>query len=808
MAKPNFKDILLAKGDKIALGIGGAAVGLLGLWGIASLATAESPSGKAKEFESKATALKSQVSSKGSDAPELPSWVTKSIDKTKIDPAAFALAGSPFEPVDRPDTLRKNPTVLAIDAYQYEIVRLPMRALDIQRTSSNDVVVGVKATAKATETDPAKIRENTDAAKKKFLGKAPPVRRPGTPTGLGGAFPPGGGGVPGGGGFPGGAPGGGGFPGGGAPGGGGFPGGGGGAPGRGGIPGQGDSGGDGSTYGGGQRADQTVIYVPFSEVEKRGLPLAETIYPLRAVLITATFPIKQQLEEVKRALRAQSDAEAAFLAGSNGVPGPSFDGFDVDRRILPPGGTWSDWGVLDHFTRYFQDIAVRKIPGVPDTPDSDYVNYFLRPADEKMFAPLPPLADRLGEYGKLRLPSILEGVRKLKELNKPVVTPTDWERRFGSAPGSSNPYAPTSGGAGVSGTGGFPPGGAFPPGGGGPGGGLSLGGDSAGGRPPGAFPPGGGFPPSGGFPPGGYPPGTGATPGTAQPNPYEINTHTLLRFFDSDVQPGYSYQYRIRVRMKNPNFKMADKVSKPDDAKIEFLEGRWQDMPDVVSIPVDSFLYAGNSATYVAEKTDLIKEYGNETQLRKLLETDEVAAGRRAVVQLHRWMPQVRIEGSGNKVEPVGTWVVAEVPVGPGEFIGKRQLIELPLWSGGLGNYVLRELSGGVKVAGIRESKHQPKGWPVNFRQSSILVDFEGGKSKLTVNGREVLDEADSELLILQPDGKVSVRNSGEDGKLTDRAERQIIWTDWIKRVKERRDVAVPGGIPGAPGGGFDRGGN
>lgn len=291
------------------------------------------------------------------------------------------------------------------------------------------------------------------------------------------------------------------------------------------------------------------------------------------------------------------------------------------------------------------------------------------------------------------------------------------------------------------------------------------------------------------------------------PNPYDINTHTLIRFFDTDVLPGFSYQYRIRMRMKNPNFKQADKVSKPDDAKIEFLEGRWQDVPDIISIPVDSFLYAGNSANYVNDKNDLIKEYGNEAPLRKLLETDDVAAGRRAVVQVQRWMPQVRIEGSGNKVEPVGTWVVAEIPVAPGEYIGKRQLIELPLWSGGLGNYVLRELSGGVKVAGIKDPKHQPKGWPVNFRQPTILVDFEGGKSKLTVNGKEVLDEADSELLILQPDGKVSVRNSGIDAKLTDRTEREIIWKEWTKRVKERRDVAVPGGPPGSGGSGFERGG-
>ena len=103
----------------------------------------------------------------------------------------------------------------------------------------------------------------------------------------------------------------------------------------------------------------------------------------------------------------------------------------------------------------------------------------------------------------------------------------------------------------------------------------------------------------------------------------------------------------------------------------------------------------------------------------------------------------------------------------------------------------------------------QPKGWPVNFKSSSILVDFDGGKSKSRINDKEVLDDADSELLILRADGKLMIHNSGTDGENRLRAERDGVWTEWVKRVKSRKDFQAPGmgGPPGGGAGGFDKGG-
>ena len=40
----------------------------------------------------------------------------------------------------------------------------------------------------------------------------------------------------------------------------------------------------------------TISYTTPAEIEKRGLTIAETIFPLRAVVVTATFPVKQQVQ--------------------------------------------------------------------------------------------------------------------------------------------------------------------------------------------------------------------------------------------------------------------------------------------------------------------------------------------------------------------------------------------------------------------------------------------------------------------------------------------------------------------------------
>jgi hypothetical protein len=281
--------------------------------------------------------------------------------------------------------------------------------------------------------------------------------------------------------------------------------------------------------------------------------------------------------------------------------------------------------------------------------------------------------------------------------------------------------------------------------------------------------------------------------------------HVLLRFLDADVKPGWSYQYRIRVKMKNPNFGQKTAVSRPADAKVETLYGPWVPIEEWVTVQPETFLYAGEADKYLDEVQKLYDANGKERRILLVMEQPQVRDGKRAVVQFQTWLPQIRIDG-GNKTEPIGTWVVADMPVAPGEFVGRRQLVELPLWSAGLANYVLRELSGGVRIAGLSKDQHQPKGWPVNFRTLSVLVDFEGGKTRAQVGTKELTDDSATEVLILRPDGKLLVRNSEADKADPDRKSRQETWDKWLERVKARKEAAptapTPGGGFGRPGAG------
>ncbi len=771
MAKPNIQDILLKKGDKIALGVGAALVGGLTLWGVANFATADSPASLVKQFAGKETALKSQVAAEGTDAPELPAWVMKGADKVPIDTAQFALAGTPFEAVDKPDSLRNNPKVLWITDAQFDFVRFPMRAYDIRTQEDGTTMLGFKVAAPKGVVDKAQLDKNLKDLDSRGRLKLPPIQRT-VPPGLLGLL-----GRPG---VPGGVPG---MPGGSAPG---MPGG---------VPAMpssqpgmagGMTGGPGDTGGSlnAPRDDQTVAYMTAADGLKKGLTPAETIYPLRALVVTAAFPVKKQIEEIRQALRAKSNDEAVTLSSVNGSPGPVFAGFEVDRRTMVAGSAWSDWVPYDHKAENLRNIYSRAVETVPD---GGLLSYFVPPAEQEMVYPLPAYADGLGEYRKITMAAIVKEMAELTKLNAPKLTESELALKISGKGTTASPFVPinpTGVGTGTSGS--------------------SMPGVGPGGTTPGMVRP--GFP-SNTPTPGGPGNPTGGTL-VNQPNPYdEIIDHNLLRFIDSDIQVGVSYQYRVKVKMKNPNFGKASLVSKPDDAKRETLEGPWLEIPEVFTAPTDYFLYAHDSAEYADASTKLIDANGKEAPFRKFLEVDEVKDGRRAVVEIQRWMPSVRLENS--KVEPIGTWVVAKVPVGPGEFIGKRQFLELPLWSGGLGNYVLRELAGGLRIFGIKDPKHQPKGWPMAFRSPSILIDFDGGKVRPRINDRDVADDADSELLILQPDGKLLVRNSGADTVNRDRKERDAVWTEWVARVKERRDVAVPAtGAPGTPAGGFTRPGS
>ncbi|MBY0458077.1 MAG: hypothetical protein K2V38_12115, partial [Gemmataceae bacterium] len=236
-----------------------------------------------------------------------------------------------------------------------------------------------------------------------------------------------------------------------------------------------------------------------------------------------------------------------------------------------------------------------------------------------------------------------------------------------------------------------------------------------------------------------------------------------------------------------------------EDNKI--LLSKWKPLADTITVPPESHLFAFDTKTY-REQTETAFKDQKELLARLQLRDNQ------AVVQVAAWMEQVRT-GNGKR-EPVGAWVVAEMPVNRGGFIGRKQYIKLPLWSSEAREYLLREVAEPIVTAPKDKKEHpQPKGWLVDFSSDAVLVDFEGGRSRfkakvgfdekgnLVSRERDIVEDSATEMLVLQ-DGKLTVRSSRVDEADELRQDIAKKWAKWLEDVEKRKSAPTGGmGLPG-----------
>src|SRR5262249_43848914 len=145
-----------------------------------------------------------------------------------------------------------------------------------------------------------------------------------------------------------------------------------------------------------QRIEKAIEYVPLEELDKameKGKIPAATVIPLRMVVIHAEVPYKRELEEMKRALRLSSVAEAAAKWP------PKYDGYEVQRKVtrIGPDGKpelQQDWAEYKFEDKYVELINSRKFA---DAIEEGYITYFLR-YEMALALPLPELVKELGAY--------------------------------------------------------------------------------------------------------------------------------------------------------------------------------------------------------------------------------------------------------------------------------------------------------------------------------------------------------------------------------------------------------------------------
>lgn len=285
----------------------------------------------------------------------------------------------------------------------------------------------------------------------------------------------------------------------------------------------------------------------------------------------------------------------------------------------------------------------------------------------------------------------------------------------------------------------------------------------------------------------------------------------LIRFFDPDVKPGKTYKYMVQVRMANPNFGKKNDVAFPQLATIAELPPSPPVETPTITIPGEYELFA------VDQKPEHPVKDGSDSARPK---SDQM------VVQIHRWVDETN-DLKNNIKQVIGDWAIAErLLVKRGHPVGRIVNVEVPVWHKDKNQFEL-----GASLANVVRGK-QPKmplgakppvippganvqiqimgsGVPVDFAPTNPpphLVDFDGGERDVHVGPAKVSvkDDSASNLLILQADGKLIVRNSRVDAdpNSPEYAARMQRIEEWKKKTEPfRQNSANPGGAgPGLPG--------
>ncbi len=454
----------------------------------------------------------------------------------------------------------------------------------------------------------------------------------------------------------------------------------------------------------------------------------------RWVVITAVYPHKKQLEEYRRALKA---AEA-----------PEYVRVVVERRMLQSDGTFSDWQPVD--TRPNAWIAKRRVGVEEELPVLQ--PYLLDGLVEK----LPRLA-----YGAWEYVDHVMAIEAAGQKPEEVARQAQGQQQGG-------PFGP----GGMPGTGseeemygmggsGYPGmmGGNMPPGMGGMGG-MEGAMEGAAGYP--------GMGGAGGYPgmgPGGMPgpmmgggAAAGATgqggqngqqfapPGSAaqEQKRYIEVEYVQVRFIDYTVQAGRTYQYRMKVVVKNPNYNRPD-VAEDAYRKPEFLEGPWSKP----SRPV----YVGKDVEYYLVNAKFNERTGMP----------------RGVFEVHRWDNET------------GDWYCSTFEVVPGAPVGNQRKIKILTWE----EEVKEEL--------------------VDFNTGAVLLDVVGGRQRFQENGTTYSYEEPVQALVVTREGDLIWRALTDDLENPIRKERAEYCAEIREIIRELERGSIEAETPLGTGlGGFN----
>jgi hypothetical protein len=457
--------------------------------------------------------------------------------------------------------------------------------------------------------------------------------------------------------------------------------------------------------------------------------LAETLYPVRMAVVTGTFPFRQQLEEFRRALKKRSLDELFAMFNSDEATW-KFMNFEIERQVRTPDGKIvTPWEPYDkRLNSAFAGLFA--VAADYEKEEADLYKY--EGILSKGLMMVRPELER-GQYPKIDIQSIKDTIAKLdKESQGELVKrPLSEMSRKLQKQGIDiwdpfNPLLPEE--------------------------------EEQANKPPAEKP--------------------SSESSEKKPKDTDAESELLLpdkalvRFMDVTVEPGLVYEYRIKVKMANPNYDKKNLVYQSLSKEKEIKASDWTMVPPVF-VPYDIAYFA----------------------------MDEKPDRDRTVMEIHRWVDHLLKDPQNRQTEtPVGDWLIAaKLPVHRGEYIGRTEASEVPVW-----NVEREDFELAVNPKNRLERKI-PVDFTARTRRSldpALLVDYQGGKEiresleYRTLEGRtrstSVTDTMPVQLLILTPEGKLVVHSQQDDSSNEERKERYKAWKEWISDVKNGRRKPKP----------------
>jgi hypothetical protein len=719
-AKFDFKKLMLEKGERIGIIAGGILMVLLIAFGLKQAFSGASKVEIAKKLNSTTKDLNNKIKNGTGDPPPLADFLFSDISNEREDPVAHRTEFEYFLPSTLAETKRGSPKILSPDEFQIDLYRGQALVYNIIGEKDRMKI----AVVASRQIDKNQANEAVRGVKRRRTTQQGGAMGPGGmgPGGPGGMGPGGPGGMMGPGGPGGMGPGG---PGGMGPGGPGGRMGGPGGPGGDGGAGMGGLGGMGAANSG-PRTELGIEYIELSKLEggqggKVAAP-AKFIQPVRMAIVTASFPYKKQMEEYAKALRYKNVSELLGVQADM----PSFKGFNVERRVKSLDGSkiLADWAPLDWVGNYRPLMSIKVDEDEPE--DEMFRGTAVIPdPDQNLFMPLPKLAR--GTYPRISLRNAENAIDVIRRSGNQVRG-----KPFGGRfEGEGNPFA--RGGASTR---------------------------------------------------------TGMGDGNRD-NDKDRNDGAsaekgvflealLVRFIDVAVQPGFSYEYRMQMKLANPNKGKHDQVSRPDYSKADELVGDWV---EVVARDADGKI--ARTGVSVQPETQF---YAMVPDRNVYIRPDHVR------LHVQSWLSDVRLRPTDNRPEPFGEWVTEEIDVPRGQYITDKKTVKLPLWSPTQDNFFIGEPpKSGSGTTRPAPSSKQP-GVTIEFGTRSLLVDFEGGRVSQRVKDKTVTDDAGMEVLVMSPNGRLELRVSTADDNDPLRNQVAKRWEEWVEEVKNNQAPATKPG--------------